>query len=161
VQNYNNLAEYTIFLQGNPFDHSPDIVSTLQKCVQNPFYLSSKKTKFAFISQVHVDTNLSGCPVHPNLAETLQNVYAHIFHKRLTDKKFTFAIGAQFVVSKARILSRSRAFYQNIVHLLDHHIHPIEGYAIERFHRLIFMGENEQEHEYKTQKIRQMQLIVR
>ena len=27
--NYDNLTDYTIFLQGNPFDHSPNIISNL------------------------------------------------------------------------------------------------------------------------------------
>ena len=29
--NYDNLDEYTIFLQGNPFDHSPNIIQNLKK----------------------------------------------------------------------------------------------------------------------------------
>jgi len=29
--NYDNLADYTIFLQGTPFDHSPNIISNLHR----------------------------------------------------------------------------------------------------------------------------------
>ena len=33
--NYENLGDYTIFLQGNPFDHSPNIISNLNNYVNN------------------------------------------------------------------------------------------------------------------------------
>jgi hypothetical protein len=33
--NYDNLTEYIIFLQGNPFDHSPNIISNLDKYINN------------------------------------------------------------------------------------------------------------------------------
>jgi hypothetical protein len=33
--NYDNLSDYTIFLQGNLFDHSPNIISNLNKYVNN------------------------------------------------------------------------------------------------------------------------------
>ena len=29
--NYNNLSEYTLFLQGNPFDHYPEILDKIQE----------------------------------------------------------------------------------------------------------------------------------
>ena len=33
--NYDNLTDYTIFLQGNPFDHSPNIISNLNKYINS------------------------------------------------------------------------------------------------------------------------------
>ena len=33
--NYYNLEDYTIFLQGQPFDHSPNIISNLNKYINN------------------------------------------------------------------------------------------------------------------------------
>lgn len=32
--NYDNLEDYTIFLQGNPFDHSPNIVFNINKYIE-------------------------------------------------------------------------------------------------------------------------------
>ena len=52
--------------------------------------------------------------------------------------KFRFGAGAQFIVSKKRILHKSKAFYSKIVKMLDTNINPIEGFVIERFHELIF-----------------------
>jgi len=47
--------------------------------------------------------------------------------------------GAQFIVSKNKILKNTKEFYENIVKMLEYTIHPAEGYDIERFHRYIFM----------------------
>ena len=33
--NYDNLDDYTAFLQGNPFDHSPNIVENLNNYINN------------------------------------------------------------------------------------------------------------------------------
>ncbi len=52
--------------------------------------------------------------------------------------EFEFGAGAQFIVSKKTILKRPRNFYLKIIELLDKNISPIEGYVIERFHKLIF-----------------------
>jgi hypothetical protein len=45
--NYDNLAEYTIFLQGNPFDHSPNIISNLNKYINN----ADLSIDFEFLSE--------------------------------------------------------------------------------------------------------------
>jgi hypothetical protein len=51
---------------------------------------------------------------------------------------FKFGAGAQFIVSKKTILKKPIAFYSNIVKMLQYHINPVEGFVIERFHKLIF-----------------------
>ena len=33
--NYENLEDYTVFLQGNPFDHSPNIIVNLTNFINN------------------------------------------------------------------------------------------------------------------------------
>ena len=35
INNYNNLHDYTIFIQGDPFEHSPDLISTITKYYEN------------------------------------------------------------------------------------------------------------------------------
>jgi hypothetical protein len=51
---------------------------------------------------------------------------------------FIFGAGAQFLVSKKSILKRPKSFYSKIVEMLQYHINPIEGFVIERFHKIIF-----------------------
>jgi len=125
--NYDNLAEYTVFLQGNPFDHSPNLISNLNK------YLNSD---FMFLSEYICYCNLNGCNKHPGLP--LRNVYEKLFNERKGSLSFNFGAGAQFIVSKKKILQRPKEFYLKIVEMLNDDINPIEGFVIERFHSLIF-----------------------
>lgn len=130
--NYDNLEDYTFFLQGNPFDHSPDIINNLNK------YISNKKLNidFEFLSERILNCNLSGCQYHSNIP--LIEVYHKLFDEKVKNKDFIFGAGAQFIVSKTQILKRPRDFYLKIIKMLEYNINPIEGFVIERFHKLIF-----------------------
>jgi len=125
--NYDNLDDYVVFLQGNPFDHSPNIIDNLKNL---------PNLNFHFLSEHILSCSLSGCIHHPGLP--LIPVYRRIFNKRLIRNRFTFGAGAQFMVSKEQILKRPRDFYLNIVNMLGHSQAPIEAWVIERFHQLIF-----------------------
>ena len=46
--------------------------------------------------------------------------------------------GAVFSVSRSRILSRPKRFYENAIKLVDHHQNPEEGHYFERFWPSIF-----------------------
>ena len=130
--NYDNLADYTIFLQGNPFDHSPNIIHNLNNYVNN----KDLSIDFEFLSERVLNCNLTGCLYHKGLP--LIETYEKIFGERKENLKFQFGAGAQFIVSKKKILQRPKEFYLKIVEMLENDIHPIEGFVIERFHNLIF-----------------------
>jgi hypothetical protein len=134
-ENYDNLDDYTIFLQGNPFDHSPNIIETLQNLIIRNKTGELNET-FILISERIIDCNLTGCKFHYGLP--MQDIYEYLFNKRIVDLPFIFGAGAQFLVSKEQILSRPKEFYLKIIKMLDYHSHPIEGFVIERFHPLIF-----------------------
>ena len=91
---------------------------------------------FEFLSERILDCNLDGCIRHKGLP--LINVYEKLFNERKKSMKFKFGAGAQFIVSKKKILQRPKEFYLKIVEMLENHISPIEGFVIERFHNLIF-----------------------
>jgi len=133
--NYDNLADYTIFLQGNPFDHSPNIISNLI------YYINNKELNidFEFLSECVLNCNLKGC-VHHRKDEVLPLIetYEKIFGERKENMNFLFGAGALFIVSKKKILQRPKEFYLNIIKILETNITPIEVYVIERFHKLIF-----------------------
>ena len=133
-ENYENLDDYTIFLQGNPFEHSPNIIKNLWTCINQAelnFY-------FEFLSEKILYTNLKGCPYHYKLP--LIDVYEKIFNERLDEKRIQFGAGAQFIVSKRAIHSNNKEFYLKIIKLLENEINPIEGFVIERFHKLFFQA---------------------
>ena len=74
VDHYDCLDNFTIFLQGNPFDHSPDIIYQLNH------YLSQQETlqlNFGFLSRAIIQTHLSGCAFHGGLP--MREVYQKIF----------------------------------------------------------------------------------
>ena len=132
--NYDNLADYTVFLQGNPFDHSPNLISNLNNYINN----KNLNIDFEFLSEWIVSCNIKGCIYHPGLP--LIETYEKIFNEKIPNEKmnFLFGAGAQFIVSKKKILQRPKEFYLKIIEMLNKNISPIEGNVIERFHKLIF-----------------------
>jgi hypothetical protein len=132
--NYDNLSETTIFLQGNPFDHSPNLIKNLNKYIDTP-----TKISFNFLSEWIIKCNLSGCIHHEGLP--MRRVYEELFGIRKDDMSFEFGAGAQFIVSREQILKRPRSFYLKIVNMLGKENCPVEGFVIERFHKLIFASE--------------------
>ena len=132
--NYDNLSDYIIFLQGNPFDHSPNIISNLNKYVYN----KNLNIDFEFLSEKILNCNLSGCIHHPGGLPLIET-YEKIFNIKKTFMEFQFGAGAQFIVSKKQILQKPKEFYLKIIKMLENSINPIEGFVIERFHKLIFI----------------------
>ena len=126
------LEDYIIFLQGNPFDHSPNIIQNLKNYIND----DKLNINFEFLSEKIITSNLSGCPHHKKLP--LIDIYEQLFNERINDMEFKFGAGAQFIVSKNQILKRPKEFYLKIIKLLEYSKNPIEGYVIERFHQFIF-----------------------
>jgi len=132
--NYDTLDDYTIFLQGYPFDHSPNILEDLRKYTK----AETLDIEFQYLSVKMVEYTMGvGDLVHyPGLP--LAYMYERLFNECRDDLNVVFGGGAQFIVSKERIHARSREFYLTIVKLLEYHVSPIEGHIIERFHPIIF-----------------------
>jgi len=139
--NYDNLEDYTIFLQGNPFDHSPNIIQNLKNYIMN-YNNKNLNIDFEFLSEEIIDCNLSGCSHHPFYLPLI-NVYGYLFGERKESMDFIFGAGAQFIVSKKQIKNNPKDFYLKIIKMLEKDIDPIEGYVIERFHKLIFQDKNQ------------------
>lgn len=128
--NYENLEDYIVFLQGNPFDHSPNLVENIKK-----YYHTG--VDFEWLSETIYETYVFDCPHHSGLP--MRIVYNTVFQTNTLDnEKLEFGSGAQFIVSKQRIHQRPKEFYLNIIQLLEYSVNPIEGYVIERFHHAIF-----------------------
>jgi hypothetical protein len=135
VDNYDSLDEYFVFLQGYPFDHSPNIMHNLE-VVKN--YLLEHKESFCYLSENVIPTNLAGDPHFREGYLPMKEVYYYLFNEKKTNLDIMFGAGAQFMVSRELIMRRPKEFYQKIVDLLGYHSNPVEGHVIERFHRLIF-----------------------
>ena len=132
--NYDTLDDYTVFLQGDPFDHSPNIISNLKKYIDN----KNLNIGFEFLSEHITKSSLN---LEFNKYRQCQNIHKtwkRVFGVDSSNNECIFGAGAQFIVSKTNILKRKKEFYENIVKILEYSIDPLEGYDIERFHKYIF-----------------------
>lgn len=133
--NYDNLSEYTVFLQGNPFDHSPNLISNLNR------YFNNKELDidFEFLSERILTISMSDNCNWFRGCKDIYKTWERIFNETIDNKNLTFGSGAQFIVSKNKILKKPKEFYETIVDILGYNIDPPQGHDIERFHYSIFM----------------------
>ena len=144
VTHYHKLPDYLICIQGNPFDHSPDLFASLQH------YFNYPKGAYVPLSKKIVEEDMNdGSTWHWNLhswyyglpsipKDLPKQIYTQLFGKKKMPKRVSYGAGAQFIVSKTSILKHPIEFYQSIVDLLSKSSNPVEGFVIERFHGLIF-----------------------
>ena len=133
--NYDNLDDYTIFLQGNPFDHSPNIINTLKN------YLNTKdlNIEFEYISELCIVNNIKG-NYKRTFSETLNLPYFYkkIFNQTIDlDSEYLFGTGSQFIVSKNYILKHNKSFYKNLLNMFETEPHEKLAHVLERFTPLI------------------------
>ena len=132
--NYDNLEDYTIFLQGRPFDHSPNIILNLNKYINN----TKLNIDFEFLSEsIHYSSIDRQCSKYWQ-CKNIQKTWERVFSVNCGNNECIFGAGAQFIVSKNKIYKNPKKFYENIVKILEYTIDPLEGYDIERFHKYIF-----------------------
>lgn len=134
VHNYDNLSDYTIFVQGQPFDHSPGFYEHVQNILNSDgnfpdfFWLTTNMFRTDF--EYKREPNMSVCPY-------LKFAYETIFGEEPNFESFIFGGGAQFCVSKSRIQERPLSFYENILNIFEKT--PV--------------GESWQDHDEVTQKL--------
>lgn len=119
VNNYDNLSDYTCFLQGNPFDHLNVSLDKLIDVI---------KSNEDFIPlNVYFECNMNGLPHHNNL-ELDKLIFDEYFIEK--PEKVKFVVGAQFIVSKKSIKRRKVEFYKKLLNQFyrdDISNHPIGG----------------------------------
>jgi hypothetical protein len=130
VQNYDQLDDHTCFLQGHPFDHTPDLELRLR-------YVDDRVSFLPISKHIHA-INLCYDPTDFSLHPLLINTYQRVFGVSKTNHEFTFGAGAQFIVSRDAIRSRPKSFYENLLNIMEYTVHPPEGFALERFWTIIF-----------------------
>lgn len=113
VEHYDDLAEYTMFLQGNPFDHChlprPQFIETL---LNNP--LALREDGHWHIHHGHGD----GRPQHPGLP--VEQMYMWLGYTQ-PRHQYKFRAGAQYLVSRDEIHKRDKEFYQRLYDFMQDH----------------------------------------
>ena len=142
IENYNNLANRTLFLQGDPFDHKSFIYNPLSKyktintghickniiavCVYDNLYkMSNSLLNIKWNQTKWHDINISN--------ETLLDFNKKIFGTKniSNDGKIGVVFGAQFAMDKEKITCNSISYHQEIYEIFNNQ-HPIEVHYIER-----------------------------
>lgn len=138
IENYDQLDDYTMFLQGFPFDHTPFLENIItSEEWRHPFHIISRDVRYA---------NITGDPTCDNIQPVdLAYHFNRMFNRKKTDHPYYFGGGAQFCVSRETIRSRPKEFYERLREMLGYDVCPIEGYVLERFWPMVFLGESLEE----------------
>jgi hypothetical protein len=154
VNNYNNLDEVTVFLQGNPFEHmqllvgwrsklTDDEIDTVCTKINNEI---TDKSLFSTFYQV-----LYNVPNGTNGVDTTK--YCNKYYNE-NYSNFTVSPGAQYIVPKKYILSRPFEFWKTL-HLAMYNNEELNGYAQEQLWYLAFnhkMNDNVGNHDQEKKR---------
>jgi hypothetical protein len=122
INYYDYLDEYTCFMQGNPFDHSPNIINHI-----NNF---DYKTNFLPLGIRICDTIKDNCKHHPGLKTSNFSKLINI------PNEWDFCAGAQFIVSRNCILQHSKEYYRELFDM--HYTNEQTPWCLERLWQFIF-----------------------
>ena len=105
INNYNNLPDYSCFIQDNPFDH---VGANDFSFIRNFKF----DADFTEIGKSQIRWDLNGGPTFSwlDIKYLFWNKY-FINHPN----EIIFAVGGQFIVSKSAILLRKKVFYEELM----------------------------------------------
>ena len=127
-QNYHNLHDVTVFLQGRPFDHAPNVMNLLsaKEIPTKPGYFGIGHSQFK-LNLVEMNLRNILSHVNPNhftmlkeKVEVMQAIW-EIFYDSPFPKDVFMIIGSQFAVSKKMIRNFPLSAYQEVfnIHLRE------------------------------------------
>lgn len=124
VENYNNLSDYSFFLQGDPFDHIlKEITQTnIQKYIDDVIKNNPDKIFPFYVNYLtEYESNLRLNSSYRNLDKSLRiSEYWNLFFNEPYPEKVSFAHGgAQYIIPKNIIKSKPIEFYSKIIHMLE------------------------------------------
>ena len=125
VEHYDDLAEVTVFLQGNPSEH---VAGLFEKVCS-----LDTDTPFIYLGDDILVEDGRGVPPQPGLP--LKEFYEELFNATAPEY-FSCRAGACFAVSRTTIRSRPREFYQHALKLVL--AVELGAWAIERLWHVIF-----------------------
>lgn len=139
TERHDTLADITIFVQGHPFDHAPDLHKTLRALAHGSLLIPD----FHWLGFLADTDDSRGRRLfvpwskNPDRAELpLDEFHQQIFGTPGPDT-YRFFVGAQFIVTRATARRRDRAFYQRARDLAS--TMPLAPHCFERCWDRIFM----------------------
>lgn len=153
VNNYNNLDDITVFLQGNPFEHLQILVGwraelsdeEKEKVIDKINKEIKDDAKFTTFYQVlyNVPNFTNGVNTKLNCMKYYNNVFDF----------FTISPGAQYIVPKENILARPLDFWKKLHKAMYNE--ELNGYSQEQLWYFAFKQEmniNVKDHDYEKAK---------
>ena len=145
INNYDNLADRTIFFQGKISDHKivdiedyfkdDDFIGKLEAVNLNLLY--KKIDHHGKWKQEYLSGEMR--PAYLTPIEWLTRIIGvKLSNEIMNTKKIKMVWGANFSVSKDTILMKPKIFYENAIRLLENHVNPEEGHYFERSWYTIF-----------------------
>lgn len=134
VQNYDNLADVTFFVQGRCSDHCPQIAVMVRNHVMgsSPALQPGQAMRGLGSWRLQLAHDLSCIHFPGDGPDATRQVFAKLFRSPVPHERIEFTAGAIFVATRDAIRSRSLDFWKLCLSLLDNGINPIEGYIFER-----------------------------
>lgn len=112
VDNYDNLPDYTIFVQGNPFIHQRELLKNIEEFKGG--------VDFFPLTKIYKGGRHGLSRTERRIAELARKIFVPEI------KNFHFPNGAQFIVSKNGLLFHTKLTYQKILGLMAERIAPNE-----------------------------------
>lgn len=119
VSHYDELAEYTIFCQGKPFDHAYDFHKTLRGFAEKPDEIG----EFRWLGHT-IDTDTAdGHRLFRTWSKNDDGRGLDLrgFHRQLFGidgpERYAFVLGAQFAVRRDLVRRRPKAFYERALEI--------------------------------------------
>ena len=112
---YESLADVTVFVQGHPFDHAPDLHKVLRALADGSFNV----TDFHWLGFLADTDDSRGRRLFVPWSKNPERHELPLdeFHQQIFGQpgpaNYRFFVGAQFIISGAAAKSRSLAFYQH------------------------------------------------
>jgi hypothetical protein len=111
IENYDNLPEFVIFIQGHPFDHCVNVIEKI---------LAHTNENLVVLSDYYLTEDISGWYEHQmkipdNYPVTMLRDVARIILGDETPQKLQFGAGDQYILNSSLIRNRTKEFYQKIL----------------------------------------------
>jgi len=132
IENYDRLADVTVFLQGDPRDHVPDLFEKIWSLDSN--------TRYRELSELMLVDDATGSPAQSGLP--LSDFYEKLFGTPAPEY-YSCRVGACFAVSRDLIHQRSVEFYRHAMRLVL--LEDRGPWSIERLWHFIFEIRSETE----------------
>jgi len=147
INNYDNLADITMFCQGN-IDNSIPFIMGLNRSLSPLSYIDSlyNEAKIMgyslnqYAGNLYLDENGQfknfkitsfGNQILKDSSHTLGTWYEKVFAESCPER-IPWYMKATFCISRQKIISRPKAFYQDLITYLDNHSNPEAGHFFER-----------------------------